>query len=135
MNEWVDVSAGGLGYADLDKDGVPDQVQPINGLGSLFWFDYAAGRLFIKFRYLMPRFNAICISYRYGSEEPPPYGIRRLCNLIVASNIMNADFYSVKVGMGGDIGGIRDAALERWSREMDRLYSSFQRTAAIHPLW
>lgn len=135
MNEWVDISLGGTGYADVDHDGQLDRDTPVDSYGNLFWFDERDGRLLLKYRYLQPRFNSICISYRYGSSEPVPFGIRRLCNLIVASNVMNMDFYSVKVGMGGDIGGLRDQALQRWNDEIVRLYSSFQRSGSVHSMY
>jgi len=134
MNQWVDIS-GGDQYP-LDKD-YGEDLPPMlkGGYGNLFWFDEPSGRLFLKYRYLSPRFNALCITYRYGSQEPVPSGIKRLCNLIVASNIITMDFYMVKVGMGGDISGLRDQALRRWDDECARLYSAYQRSGSVHSLY
>lgn len=105
-----------------------------------FWFDYPAGRLFLKTRLLQPKFNALRITYRYGKdldsdgEENVPMAINRLASLIVASNIIIMDFHSIKVGMGGDISGFRDQLLNRWAEEIGRIYSSYQRSGSVHSL-
>lgn len=132
MNSWIDISSGNVPTNTNDPE-----AKAFSGykFGSLFWFDEASGRLFLRYRFLQPRFNALCISYRYGSEEPVPAGIKRLCNLIVATNILSMDFYSVKVGMGGDISGLRDQAMSRWQDEQARLYSSFQRSGSVHSMY
>lgn len=83
----------------------------------------------------MPRFNALCISYRYGSTEPVPALIKRACNLMVAEKVLNMDFYSVKVGMGGDIGGLRDQAIERWEAEINKAISAYQRSGSVHSMY
>ena len=131
MNRWVDISEG-----DIVQPHDPyKQVRPLDGFGSLFWFDERDGRLFIRYRYLLPRFNAICVSYRYGSEEEPPAMIKRACNLMVAQKILAMDFYSVKVGMGGDISGLRDQAFQRWDDEINKAISAYQRAGSIHSLY
>ena len=144
MNTWVDISRNQLTQEEPDPktemtDSLPDGMPAYRGLpnayGNLFWFDERDGRLFIRLRYFQPRFNALCISYRYGSTDPVPAGIKRLCNLIVASNILTMDFYSVKVGMGGDISGLRDQAMTRWGDEINRLYSSYQRSCSVHSMY
>ena len=130
MNSWVD-----LGESPFKIDGVQDPPTEFrHGYGNLFWFDEHAGRLFLRARVWQPMFNAVCISYRYGSQEPVPAGIKRLCNLIVATNILTMDFYSVKVGMGGDISGLRDQAMSRWAEEQQRLYSAYQRSGSVHSM-
>lgn len=134
MNQWVDISGGNQYVPSVPLLG-EDPPQVLGGYGNLFWFDEPSGRLFLKYRYLSPRFNALCITYRYGSSEPVPPGIKRLCNLIVASNVLTMDFYMVKVGMGGDISGRRDEALKRWDEEANRLYSAFQRSGSVHSLY
>lgn len=133
MNTWVDITDGNV---KLEPSGDPyDKAFVGAGFGSLFWFDESSGRLFLRYRYLQPRYNSLCITYRYGSQEPVPAGIKRLCNLIVATNILSMDFYSVKVGMGGDISGLRDQAMSRWQDEQARLYSSFQRSGSVHSMY
>jgi hypothetical protein len=105
-----------------------------------FWFDYPAGRLFLRSRLFQPKYNALRITYRYGNdpdsdgEENIPMAINRLASLIVASNIVTMDFHSVKVGIGGDISGLRDQLLNRWGEEINRIYSSFQRSGTVHSL-
>lgn len=145
MNTWVDITRNSLGELlpkpippeDEHKlpEGMPEYRELPREYGNLFWFDERDGRLLIRLRYFQPRFNALCITYRYGSAEPVPAGIKRLCNLIVATNILAMDFYSVKVGMGGDISGLRDQAMSRWQDEINRLYSSYQRSCSVHSLY
>lgn len=124
-------------WRDITDEYVEDQ--PGRGI-ERFWFDYHAGRLFLKVRPFQPKFNAIRISYRYGMDPEDegsggvPMGINRLASLIVASDIITQDIHSIKVGIGGDISGLRDQLLGRWQDEMNRLYTSFQRTGSVHSL-
>ena len=122
LNQWRDRS-------DME----PDRTYENPELGdSNFWFDYAKGRLFLKIPRFQPIYNSICISYRYGSTEPVPEGINRLCCLIVATNIINMQAFAVKVGMGGDIAGIKDNMLKAWQDEINELYSMYQRSGSVH---
>jgi len=131
MNVWVEWPRYRT-YNDNDVDADPGLMA---GYGNLFWFDERSGRMFLKHRFLWPRYNSLCISYRYGSEEPVPAGIKRLCNLVVATNVLTMDFYSIKVGMGGDISGLRDQAMGRWAEEIGRLYSTYQRAGVVRSLY
>lgn len=106
-----------------------------------FWFDYHRGRVFLLVRPYNAKFNAVRIKYRYGADpddeengDPVPMGINRLATLIVASNIIIQDIHSIKVGMGGDVSGLRDQLLSRWENEINRLYSSYQRSGTVHSL-
>lgn len=127
--QWRDIS-------EIDSDGL--HVTHLNR--ETFWFDYPAGRLFLRTRLLQPKFNALRITYRYGNdldsdgEENVPMAINRLASLIVASNIIIMDFHSIKVGMGGDVSGLRDQLLNRWGEEINRIYSSYQRSGSVHSL-
>ena len=127
--QWRDIS-------EIDSDGL--HVKHLNR--ETFWFDYPAGRLFLRTRLLQPKFNALRITYRYGNdldsdgEENVPMAINRLASLIVASNIIIMDFHSIKVGMGGDVSGLRDQLLNRWGEEINRIYSSYQRSGSVHSL-
>jgi len=131
MNTWIDITMGGV----LDEHDPQVGHNAQMGYGNLFWFDERSGRMFLRYRYLQPHYNAVCISYRYGSTEPVPAGVKRLCNLIVATNVLTMDFYSIKVGMGGDISGLRDQAMTRWAEEIGRLYSIYQRSGSVHSLY
>ena len=125
MDRWIDISGGSIDKADFGED--VDLTPGDAGMGNLFWFDREEGTMHLRYRYLQPKKDSVCISYRYGSDAPIPAGIKRLCNLIVATDVLTMDFYSVKVGMGGDISGLRDQALSRWDKEIGRLYSTYQR--------
>ena len=123
LNSWGDHSK---------MEGDPDRAY-VEYLGpDNFWFDYAKGRLFLKTRRLQPKYNALRITYRYGSEEPVPEGIRRLCSLITAQQIINMQAFAVKVGLGGDIAGIKDQMLKMWQDEVNELYSMYQRSGSVH---
>lgn len=54
---------------------------------------------------------------------------------MVAEKVLNMDFYSVKVGMGGDIGGLRDQAIERWEAEINKAISAYQRSGSVHSMY
>lgn len=96
------------------------------------YFDYPYGKLYLRTRYFQQRYNALRISYRYGAEEDVPWGINRLCSLIVASHIINMSVFNIKVGTGSDISGVRDQLLANWNDEIGRLYTSFQRSGSVH---
>ena len=125
---WKDIS-------ELVNEGTPAPLH-----SELFWFDYPAGKMYIKTGIIQPKFNSLRITYRYGCErdqdggDTVPMAINRLASLIVASNIIAMDFHSIKVGMGGDIAGIRDQILNRWADEITRIYSSYQRSGSVHSL-
>lgn len=128
-----------LEWRDISEITSDDQTRtPLNM--ETFWFDYPAGRLFLKTRLLQPKYNSLRITYRYGKdmdtdgEENVPMAINRLASLIVASNIITMDFHSIKVGMGGDVSGLRDQLLNRWAEEISRIYSSYQRSGSVHSL-
>lgn len=99
--------------------------------GGKAWFDYPQGKLYMRVRYYQPPENSVRISYRFGSQEAVPMGINRLCCLLVASQIVNMSVFNIKVGLGGDIAGVRDSLLRNWDVEMGRLFTSFQRTGPV----
>lgn len=100
-----------------------------------FYFDHPKGRLFLRTRRLQQKYNALRISYRWGSTEPVPPAINRLCCLLTAMQVINMQAYSVKVGLGGDIAGVKDQMLKAWQDEINTIYSSFQRTGSVHSLY
>lgn len=123
LNAWTEQS-------DMHRDDNPlqmDLLGPDN-----FWFDYPKGRLFLRTRRLQPKYNALCISYRYGYDGPVPEGIRRLCCLLTSIQIMQSQMFSIKLGLGGDISGIKDSLIEGWQTEANELYSSYQRSGSVH---
>ena len=124
-NEWRDISDC------VGKDMVFDDVNnpQINA-----YFDYPYGKLYLRTRYFQQKYNALRITYRYGSDEPVPMGINRLTSLIVASQVINMSVFNIKVGLGSDIAGINDQLLANWNDEIGRLYSSFQRTGSVHSM-
>ena len=122
QNKWIDITQTVLGQPD--DDGYMWNV----------WFDYPMGKLYIRTRYSQHRFNALRISYRYGSEEPVPDGIKRLCCILTASQIVNMQVFNIKVGAGGDIAGIKDALLRTWTEEANAIWSSYQRSGSVHSM-
>lgn len=98
------------------------------------WIDYKMGKIYLRTRMYQQKGNAVRVSYRYGSDEPIPRGINELCSLIVASNIVNMGVYDIKVGLGGDIAGIKEQYLARWDDRIGKLYSSFQMPGSVHSL-
>ena len=119
-------------YAPQDGvDHVPDRES--HALYS-FWWDYKGGRLFLRTSAFQTPYNAVRISYRWGSEEPVPDSISRLCALMTASQIINMSVFAIKVGSGGDIAGIRQDLQKMWQDEMGQIWSSWQRPGSVHSL-
>ena len=119
-NQWIDITERPL------KGDAP------GGHTINTWFDYRRGKLYLRTRLYQVKANALRISYRYGSPDPVPAGINRLACLTVASQILAMDMYSVRMGVGGDVAGLKDQTLSRWNEEMGMLYSSFQRTGSVY---
>lgn len=118
MNNWSDIT---------DSGGMDN--------GGMFWFDYEMGKMYIRTRLYQPKVNSVRISYRWGTEdEEIPYDVQRLACLHVASQIINGGFYDIKVGLGGDIAGIKDAVLRNWQVEMGEIYSRIQRSGSVHSM-
>lgn len=99
-----------------------------------FWFDYPSGRLFLRSSAFQMPYNAVRISYRYGSEEEPPASISRLCCLLTASQVITMGVFAIKVGAGGDISGVRQDLQKMWQEEMNSIWSSWQRSGSVHSL-
>lgn len=123
-NFWRDATISYIPFADADAIGYSDCM----------WFDYPRGKMYLRTRLFQAKDNALRISYRYGSTEPVPAGINRLCSLIVASKIIVMSVYDTKLGMGGDISGVKNQLLNEWKEEIGELYSSFQRAGTVHSL-
>lgn len=117
---WIDISQG---LSDI-------------GLNSnTFSFDYNGGRLILRTYWLQPRYNALRITYRYGSEdEEVPPAIQRLCALMTAIEILNSQFWVIKVGAGGDIGAVRNSMIRLWQDEINEIISSYQRPGRVYSM-
>lgn len=108
-----------------------------DALGSQnFTFDYKGGRLILRTHFRQPRYNGLRITYRYGDEEgtEPPQGIQRLCCLMTAKQIINSQFWVVKVGTGKDIANVKNSMLKNWDDEMNAIWSSYQRPAKVYSM-
>lgn len=116
-------------YSDFDSIFAAD-VQ-----NNTFWFDRTNGRLFIKRRVFMPASQSMRISYRYGTpDEEIPSAINRLACLLTASQVINMQAFNVRLGVGGDITGIKDQMLKGWQDEMNTIYASYQRPGSVYSL-
>ena len=97
-----------------------------------FSFDYNGGRLFLRTFWRQPRYNAVRITYRFGGDtEDLPAAIQRLCCLMTAIQILNSQFWVIKVGAGGDIGAVRNSMIRLWQDEINEIYSSYQRPGRV----
>ena len=103
-----------------------------------FSFDYNGGRLILRTFWRQPRYNAVRITYRYGGGEDSetgaeevPYAIQRLCCLMTAIQILNSQFWVIKVGAGGDIGAVRNSMIRLWQDEINEIISSYQRPGRV----
>lgn len=120
MNHWVDLT---------------DVVSTNGETGrNRIWFDYPHGKMYMYTRWWTQKYNSIRITYRYGSEEPVPYAINRMCCLLTASQILNMQAFNIKVGTGGDISGIRESMLRAWQDEINSIKSAWQRSGSVHSM-
>lgn len=123
-NQWRDIT-------DINIDGIsPAETQNINT-----WFDHPMGKLYIRTRLYQVKPNALRISYRWGSTEPVPAAINELAYLTVASQVLASDMYNIKMGLGGDVAGIKDQVLRKWAERIGYLYTSYQRPGSVHAMW
>lgn len=100
-----------------------------------FSFDYKGGRLFLRTFWRQPRYNAVRISYRFGgTEEDLPDAIQRLCCLMTAIQILNSQFWVIKVGAGGDIGAVRNSMIRLWQDEINEIISAYQRPGKVYSM-
>lgn len=123
QGQWTDIS-----------DRLIDNTDPDEASRNLprMWFDYEDGRLFLRTMTCTPMDNAIRISYRWGEDpESIPDAIPRLCVLKTAMAVLDAQMYNIKLGMGGDISGLRESIRKSWQDEIDEILSSFQRTTSV----
>lgn len=119
MNQWRDMSA----TEGSDADPAEGQCR--------FWVDSEAGRLFYRSNVFQPRYNALRLTYRWGSEEPAPEPISRLCILMTMVQILQTQPFFIKVGQGGDLGAVRKDMIQSWQEEANQIWGSYQRPSAV----
>lgn len=123
-NDWYDVS--------LAPEGGEGTSGPIGKTS--FFIDHHAGRLILRRRLLGPYTNSIRITYRYGSTDPVPANVERLCTLMTAVQVVGQSVYDIKVGSGGDLSGIKDQLINNWNMEIGELRTSVQRPGRVRGL-
>ena len=96
-----------------------------------FWADSEAGRLKIRSNLFQPRYDALRLTYRWGSEEPAPEAIRRLCTLMTMVQILQTQPFFIKVGQGGDLGNVRQDMVRSWQEEANQIWGSYQRASSV----
>lgn len=122
-NQWHDISA------TEGNDTDPMECQ------NRFWVDSEAGRLFFRINVFQPRYNALRITYRWGSEEEPPEAIRRLCTLLTMIQILQTQPFFIKVGQNGDLGMVRQDMIRSWQEESNYIWGSYQRPSAVMSMY
>lgn len=125
MNQWHDLTAVYGSSSDTD----PTDLQ------TRFWVDSEAGRLFYRSNVFQPRYNALRLTYRWGSEEPAPEPIRRLCILMTMIQILQTQPFFIKVGQGGDLGAVRQDMIRAWQEESNAIWGSYQRPSAVMSMY
>lgn len=130
---WRDIS-------DMEKDNI--------AVPSSFSIDYKGGRLLVRTFYggSTPMYDGVRITYRYGSVPPKgagPYEVEgrvpdAICLLNVymtAKDILSQQFTVIKVGMGGDIAGIKESMIRFYDAKIGEIKSAFQRIGPVHSLY
>lgn len=112
-----------------------------------FSIDYDAGRLLIRSMWggYTPKYDSVRITYRYGRVPPKdaneytvqgqvPDAICMLNVYMTARDIINQQFWVLKVGMGGDIAGIKESMNRFYEGKIAEIKSSFQRLGPVHSM-
>jgi hypothetical protein len=50
---------------------------------------------------------------------------------MTAIQVLNSQFWVIKVGNGGDIGAVRNSMIRLWQDEINELFSSYQRPGRV----
>ena len=132
----------GGGWMDISKDQSDNYNVP-----NTFSIDHKGGRLTIRTLYggITPMYDAIRITYRYGLVPPEgagPYNVQgqvpdaisMLNAYMTAKDIISQQFWVLKVGMGGDIAGIKEAMQRFYDQKIGEIMSSYQRLGGVHSL-
>lgn len=99
-----------------------------------FWFDYPAGKMYIRSTFLQPKHNAIRITYRHGRPSEVPASISRCCALMVALTILNEDFYLTRLGSGGDLGSSKADMRRNMESEINNILMMYRRMGAVYSM-
>lgn len=112
-----------------------------------FSIDYTAGRLLIRSMWggYTPKYDSVRITYRYGRIPPVgageymvqgqvPDAISTMCALMTAKDILNTQFWVIKVGMGGDIAGIKESMIRNFDAKIAEIRASYQRLGPVHSM-
>ena len=125
-NNWVDIS----------NNLITGNMTP-----NTFVFDYEGGVLTLRTYFMNPRYVAVKITYRYGQEPDAETGeytipaeVERLCTLLTAVQILTTQFWAIKVGMGGDINGLKDSMVREMKEEAGAIFSSLQRPSSVYSM-
>ena len=129
---WMDISGG-----ENENIAVPNT----------FSIDHQAGRLLIRTFYggMTPMYDGIRITYRYGEvpKDPDnPYAVQgqvpdaisTMCALMTAKDILNTQFTVLKVGMGGDIAGVKESMIRNFDAKIAECFTAYRRIGTVHSL-
>lgn len=98
-----------------------------------FDIDYQFGKIYIREPPFGQRANSVVVSYRYGRvDEPVPEGIRRMCGLMTAKQIITQYPWLIRVGMNGDYGQIRQEMTKAYDEDIAELQVAFRATPSVH---
>lgn len=128
MSGWVDYT-----YSELDETRGISGYRGVSPVG--FWIDYEFGKMYLYTKIYQSPYNSVKVSYRYGDLSGVPYDISRLCCLMTAIRVINMQSFNIKVGMGGDISGVKSGLIKGWQNEINEILSSRQRMGSVRGLW
>lgn len=138
----IEIRLFGGGWMDISKGENDNQLVP-----NTFSIDYQAGRLLIKTLYsgFNPMYDGVRITYRYGLVPPEgagqyevqgqvPDAISTMCALMTAKDILNTQFWVIKVGMGGDIAGVKESMLRAFDQKIGECFTAYRRMGPVHSM-
>lgn len=130
------------GWLDISKGFNDNSLTP-----NTFSIDYTAGRLLIRSFWggYQPKYDSVRITYRYGRVPPKgaseyevqgaiPDAIVMMNAYMTAKDIVSQQFWVIKVGMGGDIAGIKEAMIRFYDSKIAEFRAAYQRLGPVHSM-
>lgn len=130
------------GWKDISK-GENDMYLAVD----TFSIDYNAGRLLIRSMWggYTPKYDSVRITYRYGRVPPAgageyevqgqvPDAIVMMNAYMAAKDIVSQQFWVIKVGMGGDIAGIKESMIRFYDSKIAEFRTAYQRLGPVHSM-
>lgn len=104
---------------------IGQNFKDISDDSSYFWFDYKGGRLHIRKWFVSSASASLRVSYRWGDEYPPE-DIQRATTLKAAANIIQTDWYRLRLPGGPGFDPPKGQTVNEWLQEVEHIVAGRQ---------